>query len=79
MFHFIGCQVFLSNTNNLHTILWIQVFLSNINKFQKDLFNSLLRLTGTTTPGQSEPGSNGNERVLHTRTLPSDTKENPLG
>ena len=23
-------------------------------------------LTGTTNPGQSEPGSNGNERVFHT-------------
>ena len=38
-------------------------------------------ITGTTTPGQGRPGSNGNEEVFHstlssrTRVLPPDTAQ----
>ena len=41
----------------LHTVIWFQVFPSNTNNFQTDLFD----------PEQSGPGSNVNERVLSTR------------
>ena len=37
-------QVFLSNTNNLHTAVWFQVFLSNTNNLHTDG-----TLTGITT------------------------------
>ena len=38
--------------------IWYQVFLSNTNNFQKDLFDP-------TGPDQNGPGSNGNEVVLN--------------
>ena len=41
---------FLWNTNNLQAFMW------PINRILK----------GTTSPGQSGPGSNGNEEVFHT-------------
>ena len=45
----------------LHTINRYQVFLSNINNFQTDLFDRTW--TGTTIPGQSGPGSNSNKEM----------------
>ncbi len=33
-------QEFLSNINNLHTVVWFQVFLSDINNLQTELFES---------------------------------------
>ena len=42
---------------------FIYVFLFNTNNFQTDLFGTL---ENTTTPDQSESGSNGHEGVLHT-------------
>ena len=33
-------QVTILNTNNLYTVIWYQVFLSNTNNFQTDLFDS---------------------------------------
>ena len=32
-------QITILLTNNLHTVVWNQVFLSNINNFQTDLFD----------------------------------------
>ena len=68
-------QVFLSNTNNLYTAVWLQK--TNNNNLKKIL--EQFSLTVTTTLGQSGPGSNGNEEVLHipqssrTGASPSDT------
>ena len=51
----------------MQTVIGFQVFLSNINNFQTDLFDLDGILTGTTIPDQSGPGSNSNEEVtLHT-------------
>ena len=49
----------------MHTVIWYQVFLYNTNNF---LNSSIWPIdgtqTGTTTPGQSEPGSNIKKGVL---------------
>ena len=42
-------------------VIWSHIILSNTNNYQADE-----TLTDTTIPGQSEPGSNGIEKVLHT-------------
>ena len=45
----------------LQIVIWSQVFLSNANNFEKDLFDSWLihqTLTGTESLDQSGPGSN---------------------
>ena len=44
-------------------VIWCQVFLYNTNNLQTDLFDGAL--IGTTTLGQSGPGSNDNEVALH--------------
>ena len=38
---------------------------SSLENDYKYLFDPYMELTDTTTPGQSEPGSNGNESILH--------------
>ena len=54
-------------------------------KYNKWLNSPILYLTGTTTLGQSQPGSNGNERVLYmlpnsrTKASLSDSLESYLG
>ena len=75
-------QVLLSNTNNViqhYSLVCTQL---NAFKHNKWLNSSIWPkdgiLTGTTTQGQSEPGSNGNEEILHipqssrSRASPSD-------
>ena len=54
-------QVTSINTNNLHQVMWFQVFLLNTNYFKTDLFNPEL---GPYWGYHSEPGSNGNERMI---------------
>ena len=50
----------------IETVTWYQVILSKSNNLQTDSCGPLLKiLPGTTTVSQSEPGSNGNEQVLH--------------
>ena len=56
----------------LHTIKWFQVLLFNSFNLIVICLHTVFSiwpidrtLSGATTPGQSEPGSNGNERVLH--------------
>ena len=63
----------------LHIVQWFQVLLSNTNsffsiqlnglKYNKSLNSSIWPIDGTlrdiTSPGQSEPESNGDEGVLH--------------
>ena len=68
-------QVFLSNTNN--TIQNYSFIYTQFNGFKlsKQLSSSIWpiegTLTGIITPGQSGPGSNSNERVLH---IPQNSK-----
>ena len=52
-------QITILNTSNVHTVIWYQVFLSNIHNFLSYPFNQWLV---TTTPDQSGPWSNANER-----------------
>ena len=59
----VGFEVFLSNTNNLHTVIWFQVFLFNYNHFQTSFLPIDMTLTNPTTLGPSGPGSNDNEVV----------------
>ena len=48
----------------MHTFIWYQKYLSNINNLQTDVFWSIDNtLTGTTTPSES----NGYERLIHTK------------
>ena len=51
--------------NNL--VIWHQVFLSNMNIIfvNRSIWPIYGTLIDTTTPGQSEPRSNGNKGVLH--------------
>ena len=60
-------QVLLSIMNNLYTHVQFQI--SNNNNLSKWLNSSIWPidwiLTSTTTPGQSEPESTGNEEVFH--------------
>ena len=42
-------------------IMWYQVLLS-----KRSIWPTYRTLTGTTSPGQSRPGCNGNEEVLYT-------------
>ena len=57
----------------LHTIKWFQVLLYNSHNLTSgiclhtvcSIWSIDRTLSGTTTPGQSEPGSNCNEEVLH--------------
>ena len=42
------------------TVIWYEVFISNTSNLQKELFYQ----TGTTTLGQSGPGSNCSEVVI---------------
>ena len=90
--HIFKClQILQSNIKfYLHTVKWFQVSVCNTNNLTsviclhivKWLNSSILSihetLTGTTTPGQSGAGINGNERVFHflqssrTGTSPSD-------
>ena len=44
------------STNNLHTVIWFQVFLSNTNNFYGTLIDTI-------APSLSDPGTNGNEGV----------------
>ena len=53
-------QVFLSNTNNLCTVLWYQVFLSNTNNLQTSIWPIDRMITGTNSLRQSGNGSNAN-------------------
>ena len=43
--------------------IWFQVIQSNTNIFQTSIWPMDGTLTGTTSPGQSEPGSNDNLTV----------------
>ena len=54
----------IPNTSNLHT--WFQAHLSNTNNFQTDIWSIGGTLTCTSSPDQSEPGSNGNKGVIQT-------------
>ena len=47
-----------------------QVFLSNINNLQLDLFKPLDVIRKDSTSGQSGPRSNSNEGVVHTPQSP---------
>ena len=59
-------QVFLSNTNNLHTVVWFQIFQPNKKFSSGSSWPIDGTLTGTTTLGHSWPGNNNsNKRVLH--------------
>ena len=49
--------VIILNTNNLHTVIWFQIFLSNINS----IWHIVGMLTDITTLSQSGPRSNGSE------------------
>ena len=55
----------------LHIVKWLHLFLYNTNNFiwtrlndTSSIWSIDWTLTGTTTPGQSGPGSNGNKGVL---------------
>ena len=50
----------------LHTVKWYQINFSYTNNFQTDQLDPWIKLTYTTTPGQSKPLNNNNEDVLHT-------------
>ena len=57
----------------MHTVKWFQELLYNSHKLTSviglhtvsSIWHIDRALSGTTTPGQSESGSNGNKRVLH--------------
>ena len=51
------------NTGNLHALIWYQLFYQIQIIFNQNYFTHRT-LTSIATPGQSEPGSNGNDRSL---------------
>ena len=59
-------QVFLSNTNNMFTVKRFQSVLLIRIILNRSLWSIDVTLICTTIPGQSWPGSNGNEGVRHT-------------